>query len=251
MTEYEKKSLRKQLEEQAKLFTSTADEADLNNKILMTCMSLLKAVQKNHSAQTDEAQFKKEFPKYLGMMSLTEQFMQENDRFIDPEKSISLHEKLQSMEEKRAMREQLQTRKQKLVADLKQADQEYESILEELVPVRESYMERKQSNEQLSEELSEKKNSIEEYDSLNKALETSIAGYDDLKEYLQEMEVTKAGIEREGFVSIESFKEALSDLDQKSNSVIQSYDRILRAVTEDVDELRDQVSKRIRRIQSR
>lgn len=254
--------LRRQLEQQARLFTEEQDQVKLAVQVLTTCSALLRATEKIMPDEISETEFRGIYAGYLGIANKVKGFYENPKVSLQEKESEAMEGFLNTI---KAAEETKKVLDQKLEELRRQADAQQSSIerrqrqLSDYEKRQEELTEKKGELEQrlknirtgisaLEEEIQSLKGKIErfepEMENLVKHVEEARDTYQELVSYYDELERIQRGIREDGFVNMESFSGQLQAMNEEGDHLMIRYDQFLRKITADIENLQKKIDIR-------
>lgn len=254
--------LRKQLEQQAKLFETSKNNVELVVATLSTCASLLRAVENNMPKTISQSEFDSMFAGYLGITGRVDGFYKKNATYFDSEESNTLHTVLTSLRNaeirKKELDEKIRNAEKENVevnSDIRSAEhllkveeEKYSSLIEKENGLKKKLEEIKIKIELLEANLKKVTNDIENLEPnierLIRKVNTAKETYEEMVAYYSEYQRIQAGIEAEGYVDMESFHKKVDSMNNTGESLMAEYDSLLKNLVNDIETLHAKIEKR-------
>lgn len=254
--------LRKQLEQQAELFTTEQDNAKLTSAVLATCSALLRAVERNMPKTPSQSDFDGMYAGYLGVSSRVRNFYTRNADYMDAKESAQLQEIVENLKKSEDSRKELEEELAEQQNQHAVLTHQLETLQEKLEETQEKCTSLETEKDQTSEQIRNANERIsgleEELNSLNHELETlepnielligqidtTRSSQQELRAYYSELERIENGISEEGFVNLEDFLAHLQAMNNTGNELIAKYDQLLKNLSQDVQGLQEKIETR-------
>lgn len=254
--------LRKQLEQQAKLFTTNQDNTKLIISVLSTCSALLRAVENSMPKSLSQSEFESIFAGYLGVINRVNSFYKKNTAYFNADESKTLQTILTSLEqaaeEKREFDEKLAGEQKKYnatkaaVEKVKQAleaeTEKHNKLIADEKNLKQKLQNIKGRIATLEKELERTDSDIENLESniekLIQEVHTAKETYEEMTAYYSELERIQAGIKEEGYVNMDSFLEKVQSMNNSGTELMAQYDHLLKKLTNDIESLQAKIEKR-------
>lgn len=264
MERKDKLKWKRQLEQQAQLLVSEEAPEKLTQSLLTTCFALLRAAEQTMPDHWEEDTLENAYAGYLGVASKVNAFAQAQQSGLREGKAALLAEQTAALEE-------CQRERSNLDAQLIQAKKEQQTLNQEI-----KSLNKKVSNAKAQAQTAQMRK--ETYTAQAEALERQIADLEaedaslrqrieqfepDLERLVQEVALAKdryqelmasyteldrvrAGMAEEGFVDMNSFIQAVADMNEQGTALMEQYQRMLSKVLADVEALQQQIKERRR-----
>ena len=254
--------LRKQLEQQAKLFTASQDNNELIVSILSTCSVLLRVAEQSMSKTPSQSEIDSYFAGYLGITAKIDGFYKRNSSFLDSNKSVKMQTLLASLRNAEDILEELEKKYEEaekknrainndIIATkslLKAEEDNYNYLVGEDKRLKDKLSEVKQRITSLKDDLEKVSSDIESIEpNIEKLIqEVKIARetYEEMIAYYSEFKRIQDGIKEDGYVNMESFNERIHSLNDSGEALMREYDSLLKKLTSDIEALQDKIEKR-------
>lgn len=254
--------LRKQLEQQAKLFETSKNNIELVVVTLSTCASLLRAVENTMPKTISQLEFDSIFAGYLGITGRVDGFYKKNVAYFDFEESSTLQTLLASLRNAEARKKELDVKIQnaeKENADvnsdirsvehlLKVEEEKYSSLIEKEKGLKIKLKDVKKKIELLEADLKKVTNDIENLEPnierLIKEVNTAKETYKEMVAYYSEYQRIQDGIKEEGYVDMESFHKKVDSMNNTGERLMAEYDSLLKNLISDIETLQAKIEKR-------
>lgn len=254
--------LRKQLEYQAKIFTTSQNDIELIVSVLSTCSALLRAVESSMPKMISQSEFDSIFAGYLGIIGRVDGFYKKNSSYFNSEEAKTLQTILTSLRN-------AEIKKKELDEKLANAERENDAVnsdiktAEHLLKVEE---EKKNSLAEKENRLKKKLEAVKEkIETLNVDLEkttkdienlepsierliqevnTAKETHEEMVAYYSEFQRIQDGIKEEGYVDMESFHKKIASMNDTGEKLMAEYDSLLKKLTSDIEALQAKIEKR-------
>ncbi len=254
--------LRKQLEQQAKLFETSKNNMELVVATLSTCSSLLRVVENSMPKTISQSEFDSIFAGYLGITGRVDSFFKKNTGCLDLEESDTLQTVLASLRNAETRKKELDEKIQnaeKENADvnsdirnvehlLKAEEEKYSSLIEKEKGLNIKLKDIKKKIELLETELKKVTNDTENLEPnierLIKEVNTAKETYEEMVAYYSEYQRIQDGIKEEGYVDMESFHKKVDSMNNTGERLMAEYDSLLKNLINDIEALQAKIEKR-------
>lgn len=262
MSKDSKQLLKRQLEQQARLFGSSKDGTELVLSILATCSVLLKAVEKEIPADLSQVDAEGIFAGYLGVTGRAAGFYKKRSSDLDRAQSEQLQSLLQAMKEEENRKQDLERkivqaeeqnrqsgREIQTAEQLLEAEKQKQQILTEKEGRLQSRLEEmRKTAEALTRELESLKEQTENLESSIERLTQEVASAretsEELRAYYSEVQRIEAGMKEEGYVDLNSLNERIQAMNETGENLMKEYDSLLANLSADVEALQTRIEKR-------
>lgn len=259
MSDESRELLRRQLEQQAKMFVTESSDVKLVQSILTTCSALLRVAEKSMPASLSQEDFNGVYAGYLGISSKVNSFYSNHKIYFNENQSQvlkNLLETLHSLEkEKKELDNKISSVRKKIEAETRTVEsgkktlEGKEKCHKEMIGEIEKLKKKRQELEQTISDLeTERKQVNEKIDYFELDVERLIAAVNDAKStyaemiaYYAELERIQNGIKDDGYVDMVSFSQKLQGMNAQGRELMNLYDELLRNITADVEALQKKI----------
>lgn len=254
--------LRKQLEQQAKLFETSKNNTELVVAILSTCASLLRAAESSMPKTISQSEFDSIFAGYLGITSRVDGFYKKNATYFDFEESHTLQTLMTSLRNAETKKKELDEKIQNSEKEntdvnrdirnaehlLKAEEEKYSSLIEKEKGLKTKLKDIKKKIELLEADLKKVTNDIENLEPnierLIKEVNAAKETYEEMVAYYSEYQRIQDGIKEEGYVDMESFHKKVDSMNNTGERLMAEYDSLLKNLISDIEALQAKIEKR-------
>lgn len=255
--------LKQQLECQAAKFVSERNNAELTKSILLTCRVLLDAAKESLDEAVLQDEFKSIYAGYQVIATRVERFFNTNRGLIGIDRSSELDELLKKIQDMHKDIENIENRINTANDSVIKVSERIgkKGSIRKIDPNSSlsSKIEQTKANlnllakeiEKSENETAEIKRHIANFDvetqKLAENMKKAKESYDELEAYYNTLKRIRDGIKEEGYVDIESFNNALQEMDNEGKELMGRYDNILKKLSNDVKDLQDEINRRIKK----
>lgn len=254
--------MRKQLEQQAKLFTNSQSSTELIVSTLSTCSALLRAIESRLPKRISQSEFDNVFAGYLGIIVRVDGFYKKNSSYFDSDESKTLQTTLISLREagikKKEIDEKLANAEREnsaINSDIKTAEhllkveeEKHNALVEKENVLKKKLDTVKEKIKLLNVDLGKTSKYIENLEPnverLIQEISTARETYEEMVAYYSEFQRIQDGIKEEGYVDMESFHKKIDSMNRTGENLMLEYDSLLKNLISDIEALQDKIEKR-------
>lgn len=264
MERKDKLKWKRQLEQQAQLLVSEETPEKLTQSLLTTCFALLRAAEQTMPDHWEEDTLENAYASYLGLASKVKAFAQAQQSRLGEGKTALLAEQTATLEECQRERNRLDTQLTQVKKEQQTLNQEIKSLNKQVSNAETRAQDAQKRKEEYAAQAEALERQIAEAEAEHASLCQRIEQFEpDLERLIQEVALAKdryqelmasytelervqAGMAEEGFVDINSFTQAVADMNEQGTALMEQYQRMLSNLLADVEALQQRIKERRR-----
>lgn len=265
MDKREKKKIGQQLAAQAALFTAEEEDRDLVEGILQTCLALLGIAERMMPEEASGEELEDMLSVYLGIAGSIKRFCRERGEAVTGAETGMLTDIAKELDACLGRKTELEKSVQERQGELSDLKEEISAIEENAKEVKEACLAAKREKDLLEKEreslwdrqkeLAAQKVSLEKevgqfeenIGDLVESVEALRDSYRELTAYYPELERIKRGLGQDGYVEMKSLSEAFEQMETEGEKLMEGYDRLLKNLLLDVEEVQNRIEDRRKR----